>query len=726
MKRLAVLGAFVSLVSLSWAEGEEPGHMHGPDGRHIVTAPAGGESGSFILSHHDMRIEGPDGKSITGAEVLSKITRATDAEKPIHTEKNVYEPENEVYGSHLTYTEPGEYLLAQEVKLPDGRNLKVEFPVYVPELAVVPAARDGDSGANPTLIAFAALAVVVGLAAAFLLGRKSAKSGAAAVLILALGASFVPLRAAAEEDEEGHMHGPDGRHIVTQEMAKGNGQPQLKAYPAPNQGEKATKTVDDIRFVLMIENEEMLPDPDLVSVSKAQAELIGLSTAKAETSSTSGGISTTGKVSANPNGVVIVNAPSSGKVVKLGALPGTSVLRGQLIAIIQSPDLGDAQSRHKLAQAAVGQAQAGVRISESEVQSAKSELRYAGQVLARQTRLAEAGEFASPTLEAAKSRAVREAAQLAQARIEVEKLSRQAERLRTGVVSGVVAQKDLDLAEADLKQAESRLSEGERQAKLSEEALEREAKISRQGIRTSKEVDSARSTMQQKELSLGIAERRLVQARASLRAAQAELSAAKDQIKLLGGTPSSGSLVSVYSPIDAEVEHRFVSLGQTLSEGEKLYDLLNADVVWVLADVFESDIPRVKVGQKVEVVAEAYPGQVHAGWIAFVHNEVNPETRTTPVRIEIRNPGERLKQNMFVQVSLGTDSQSSVAVPTSAVQKDKGLSVVFVEEKEGVFRKSVVRVKRTIGGRALVDGIAAGRKVATSGSFQLLSMAGGQ
>lgn len=721
-----MLAAAFCLASATWAEGDEPGHLHGPDGRHIVTAAEGGGSGSFILSHHDMRIEGADGKTIIGAEVLSKIAPKETPDKPIHTEKNVYEPENEVYGSHLTYKTPGEYVLFQEVKLPDGRSLKVDFPVFVPELEAALAAEPTAPGMNPGLIAAAVVGGVLVLGVGFLIGKRSAKGGAAAVLVLVLAAAVMPLRASAEEDEEGHMHGPDGRHIVTQDQAAQAGQVQLKAFPGANKEEKAEKEVDGIKFVLMIENEEMLPDPDLVTINDAQAELIGLETKKAERSAASGGITTTGKVSANPDGVVMINSPSSGKVIRLGALPGTSVRRGQMLAVVQSPDLAAAQARFKSASADVIQAEAGVRVSESELTGAKSELRHAQQILAGQNKLAKAGEFASPSLEEARSRAVKESAAQDQAEIEVERLKRQVERLKAGLASGVVAQKDLDLAEADLKQAESRLIEAGRQVSLAESALKREEQISGQGIRTAKEVEAAQAGVQQKLASVGTSERRLVQARAELSRARSELASARDQIRLLGGVPGGGNLITVTAPIDAEVEHRFVSVGQTLSEGAQLFDLLNADVIWVLADLSESDIPRVKTGQRVEVVAGAYPDQVYPGVVAFVHNEVNPESRTTPVRIVIRNPGEKLKQNMFVQVRLGAGSQTSVVVPSASIQKDNGQPVVFVQEKEGVFRKTLVKVKGVLGGRTAVDGVEVGRVVAAGGSYQLLNMAGGK
>jgi RND family efflux transporter MFP subunit len=194
----------------------------------------------------------------------------------------------------------------------------------------------------------------------------------------------------------------------------------------------------------------------------------------------------------------------------------------------------------------------------------------------------------------------------------------------------------------------------------------------------------------------------------------------------LGGTVGGGNTITLTASIPAEVEHRFVNVGQTVAAGEPLYDLLNADIVWVLADIYEKDVPKARIGQSVKVVADAYPNVVYRGEIAFIHNEVNPQTRTTLVRVVLNNRGERLKQNMFVRIMLGVGASDAVTVPSSAVQDNKGLDVVFVEEKPGVFRRQLVQIKGTFGDRTVVEGVEAGRKVATSGSYQLLALGASQ
>ncbi len=726
MRKLLVCLLALSLGTATFSQEEEAGHMHGPDGRHIVAPQGSGDTTSFILSHHDMRIEGPDGKIIIGCKVDSTISRKGDKKAVIHTETNAYEPENEVYGSHMTYREPGEYVISQAVTLPDGKKSSVEFPVYVP--AVAGATPPLQQASSPNLLLIGA-GIFGGAALLFLvyrLGQRNARLGGAAVLLLAVMLSLTPSRPAlAQDDEEGHMHGPDGRHIVTPDASKAGG-PMLRAYPAPNQGETAEKTVDGIKYVLSIENEEMTPDQDLVAIGVEKAKLIGLEVVTAQVSSAAGGLQTTGRVSANPNGMVAVNARASGRVISLGALPGTSVRQGLTLAVIESPELADAQAAYRRAVAEVAQSQAAIRIAESGVESADTRLRIAQRTSSRQRQLAATGAFASPTLEAARSQMSAANAAVESGKTEVAALQVRVRQLEAGVASGVVPRRELEAAVAELSTAQSRLANDVRQQGLAREALTREESIANQGLRNAREVEQAQSEVELARSALSASRNVLLQSRADLNRVQSSIRVARDQISLLGGTAGGGNRVSIAAPIAGEVEERFVSVGQTVALGQPLYELLNADIVWVLSEVFEADLSKVRVGQAVEVVADALPNRTYSGEIAFIHNEVDEKTRTTRVRVVVDNPGERLKQNMFVRVHMGTADGQQVLVPTSAVQTTDGTSVVFVEEMPGTYRKTIVQLGGAVGNRTIIlSGLERGKKVVTNGSYQLNAAGGG-
>lgn len=728
MKRTCLSLVIGCLAAFAVAGGPDDGHSHGPGPGGPASSTGSPSRPSVVVSHHDLRIEDADGNPVLGAKVTSTIALKGKPTEIVHTEKNAYEPEAQVYGSHMTYTAPGEYVLTEDVEMPDGRRTAMEFPVYVFPAAAQPGeagAEHEDHGPNWLLIAAGIVGGVVALAVAYRLGKRSGSGGTpTALLFIGLVAIGLAAGSCAKQEGEAHVHGPDGRHIVPEAAATGATAVRYEAYATPAKGRSATKVAEGITFTLTIENEVVEVDPDLVVIDEAQAETIGLKTAKAELSSSASWLETTGRVSANPNGVVKVNARSSGRVVRLGALPGTTVHRGQVLAEIESPDLADAQAAYRTASAERAQVQASIRIAESGVASAETELGIAERNLARQQQLAHAGAFTAPAVETARANASQADAEVAAARIEVDRLTALLGRQKQGLASGVVAPRDVEETEARLETARSSLADATTKQRLAQAALEREESIAARGLRDAREVEAARAQADLARAAVRSAKNRLAQARADTARIESAIRVAADQIRLLGGTLGGGHRIVITSPIDAEVEERLVTSGQTVAVGELLFELLNAAIVWVVADVYEKDIPKVAVGQRIEVIADAYPDKVYVGEVAFVHNEVDPQTRTTPVRIVIDNPGERLKQDMFVRVLLGTDDEQLVLVPTAAVQKDKGLDVVFVRVREGVFRRTLVQVQRVVGNRTVVKGVEPGSVVATSGSYQLMSLGG--
>ena len=225
----------------------------------------------------------------------------------------------------------------------------------------------------------------------------------------------------------------------------------------------------------------MTPDPALVAIGTEKAKLIGLQVAPVQFSVAGGGLQTTGRISANPNGMVVVNARASGRIVSLGALPGTSVQRGQSLAVIESPELADAQSSYRRAVAEVSQVQASVKIAQSGITSAGTRLSIAERTLTRQKQLAATGAFASPALESARSDVSHAQAEVASSQTSAEGLEVRVRRLEEGVASGVVARRELEAARSELKTANSNLVNARRQLALAEEAQRRLLEAGGQG-----------------------------------------------------------------------------------------------------------------------------------------------------------------------------------------------------------------------------------------------------
>lgn len=787
---------------------EEAGHVHGPDGRHIAVAETfGGASGKSILSHHDLEITDTGkfsmnraaGAVVKGCDVHSVIRKKGDPKAVVHREHNTFEPENGVYGSHMMYREPGEYVIIENVTMPSGKKYALEFPIWVPGPA---GGNEQAAGPSPLLLGIGAVVVLGLIAAAFVLGRRSGRQAAAGLSILVLTAGLACLSPArAQEEETGHMHGPDGRHVAVAETFGSKSGSPLRAFLGPHREIEAFQTKDNYRFRLSIENEEMAPpDPDVVSLSPAAAAAVGVEVVTASSRPLAGGLSTTGQVRPTPNGLVTVNARVSGRILRVNVTPGQDIARGQLVAVIDSTEIAEAhaalsraQSAERQAEAARARVRAEVRRaqaqaaeaaaglervraqraeSEAEVERARAELEVsrgkaenARKTLSRQQQLAAAGAFAQGPVETARAAAAGAEGELREAQTALANYEAQARRMELGIRDGVVARKDLEAAQSAAVQGQSRVTTAERQLRIVRAALAREERIQRENLRDAREVQAAQAdldaaqlgitsaeagvTRQQKAVeaaeALVAAQRRAVEsARAHVEAARSEareadaaaagarqaVYSALNRLQLLGagyrpeGTRGAGggNQVAVIAPIGGEVVSRPVNAGQVVAAGEVLATVLNTHSVWVESDVFEKDLPRIRLGQRVAIGADAVPGRTFEGSLSYIGSEVNPETRAVRVRTVVSNPGEVLKPNMFVRVIIASGRGSAVTVPLAALQEQGGEQVVFVAESENGYRRRVVRVGPVLGDQVVIEsGVKPGERVVTLGSYQLLA-----
>ncbi len=174
----------------------------------------------------------------------------------------------------------------------------------------------------------------------------------------------------------------------------------------------------------------------------------------------------------------------------------------------------------------------------------------------------------------------------------------------------------------------------------------------------------------------------------------------------------------ISSPIGGTVVEKMAFEGKYVMEGEALYKIADLSQVWALAEVYEPDLPWVKVGQKVEIAPVGLPGKVAVGSVRFVDPAVNPETRTIKVRADLPNGGGTFKPRMFVNATLKDALDSTLAVPRSAVL-DTGLrQLVYVEKGEGVYEgREVALGPEAEGYYPVLKGLAAGEKIVVAGNF---------
>ena len=143
--------------------------------------------------------------------------------------------------------------------------------------------------------------------------------------------------------------------------------------------------------------------------------------------------------------------------------------------------------------------------------------------------------------------------------------------------------------------------------------------------------------------------------------AQATVRAARDRLELWGLTDAqiarieqSGETsdhVTIYAPIGGIVLHKTANEGMYVKTGTPLYSIADLSRVWVKMDAYESDLAWLRYGQRVSITAEAYPGETFEGRIAFIDPVVDGKTRTVKLRVNAKNPGEKLKPGMFVRAA---------------------------------------------------------------------------
>lgn len=212
------------------------------------------------------------------------------------------------------------------------------------------------------------------------------------------------------------------------------------------------------------------------------------------------------------------------------------------------------------------------------------------------------------------------------------------------------------------------------------------------------------------------------------------VSSARQRLQLLGvkeyqiaALEKSGKptvRLAVYTPLSGIVMEKIALQGQYVNVGDPLFTIVDLSSVWVEAEVYESDFPSIKIGQKVTVSAQAYPGTVFTGTVSFIYPFLDPKTRTVKVRVQMANPGLRLKPEMFVSVSLKLPLGDALLVPVAAVLDSGTRKVVWVETKPGVFAPRDVQTGTRVGDRMqILSGLAQGERVAASGGYLIDSEA---
>jgi membrane fusion protein, heavy metal efflux system len=228
-----------------------------------------------------------------------------------------------------------------------------------------------------------------------------------------------------------------------------------------------------------------------------------------------------------------------------------------------------------------------------------------------------------------------------------------------------------------------------------------------------------------------ISEADLQQAEASRNQAHADLESSTDTLRALGvkdpealiknGTrPTSES--PVLAPVTGEIVERLVGPGQLLQSGvTQCFTISNTNTVWVLVNVYQSDLPFVHMGDAVEINTDSYPELFH-GKISYLAPALDPNTRTLQARIVTENPGKQLKKDMYVTATVKAGSvPDAITVPDAAILRDtENQPFVYVEAGPNQFARRVVMVGQSVKGRTqITSGLKQSEQVVGDGSLFL-------
>jgi multidrug efflux pump subunit AcrA (membrane-fusion protein) len=191
-----------------------------------------------------------------------------------------------------------------------------------------------------------------------------------------------------------------------------------------------------------------------------------------------------------------------------------------------------------------------------------------------------------------------------------------------------------------------------------------------------------------------------------------------EDIARLEKTGEVGRTLDLYAPLGGYVVQKTAFHGMRVTPADTLFDIADLSKLWILADVYESDLPSVRQGMAAEITLPYQPGRAIRGSVTYINPTVEPATRTIKVRIEVANEGDLLKPDMYADVLLRTDLGAALFVPDSAILKPGDRRLVFLDQGDGRLEpREIVLGARSEGGYQVLSGLQEGDRVVTSANF---------
>ncbi|MER3429687.1 MAG: hypothetical protein C4324_01355 [Blastocatellia bacterium] len=385
-----------------------------------------------------------------------------------------------------------------------------------------------------------------------------------------------------------------------------------------------------------------------------------------------------GRIEQNAYRSVPAISLAGGIVKSVRAELGDFVKKGEIIAVIFSNEFAEAQSRYI---------------------TLKTEAENARANFERTKRLVNINQPGRSELDAAQR-------QLKSAEAALNEMQNRFARTKRLIAIGAASREELDQDTTRLRTAEADVAEAKNRYERSLKLLE-----------ISPEVKS------QNEEAMN-----------RLRAIEGDLAAARERLLLFGldkrridslrDARQISADLRVIAPISGTVTERIVNPGEAIEANKQMIKVTDLSSVWVIAEVVERDLARLRIGSSANVSTDAFPDRIFRGRVAYIDPTIDEKTRTAKVRVEIDNLDRMLRLEMYVNVSFAALEKSArtvPVVPSAAIQEINGRTVIFiVTDEPNRFEIRPVLTGGERGGRIpLLEGANVGERVVTRGAFLL-------
>jgi Cu(I)/Ag(I) efflux system membrane fusion protein len=191
-----------------------------------------------------------------------------------------------------------------------------------------------------------------------------------------------------------------------------------------------------------------------------------------------------------------------------------------------------------------------------------------------------------------------------------------------------------------------------------------------------------------------------------------------EQIRALEESGQAKKTLTLYSPFSGFVLEKMAYKGMNVMPGMTLYKLADLSVVWIYADIYEYELPFIRLGQEASIQLSYIPGETFRGKAVYIYPSLNPETRTAKVRFEFPNPGGRLKPEMYANVEVKVRLGQKLAVPEGAIIDTGIRQMAIIDKGSGYFEPREVKVGAKVDNYyEVIKGLKAGERVVTSANF---------